>query len=62
MSVSRFLIQADELEPLLGDQNLRLYDCTTWLKPDPPRINRAESGRASFEESHIPGANFLDLV
>tara|TARA_B100001123_G_scaffold2459_1_gene3328 strand:+ start:9573 stop:10439 length:867 start_codon:yes stop_codon:yes gene_type:complete len=62
MSVSRFLIQTDELEPFLGDQNLRLYDCTTWLKPDPPRIYRAESGRASFEESHIPGANFLDLV
>ena len=62
MALGQFLIQTDELESRLGDNNLRVYDCTTLLKPDPPRIYRAESGRASFEESHIPGANFLDLV
>jgi thiosulfate/3-mercaptopyruvate sulfurtransferase len=32
------------------------------LKPDPPRIYRIENGRASYEASHIPGANFLDFV
>ena len=62
MSLTQFLIQADELESRLGNRNLRLYDCTTWLKPDPPRIYRIENGRASYEASHIPGANFLDFV
>jgi len=56
------LIECDALEARLGDAALRLYDCTTWLRPDPPRIYRVESGRADFEDGHIPGADFLDLT
>jgi thiosulfate/3-mercaptopyruvate sulfurtransferase len=56
------LIDGDTLEARLGDAALRLYDCTTWLRPDPPRIYRIESGRADFEAGHIPGADFLDLT
>ena len=44
MALGQFLIQTDELESRLGDNNLRVYDCTTWLKPDPPRIYRIENG------------------
>ena len=56
------LIDGEDLEARLGDERLRLYDCTTWLIPDPPRIYRVESGRTTFKDSHIPGADFLDLT
>jgi len=62
MSPAPILIDGDDLETRLSDERLRLYDCTTWLHPDPPRIYRVESGRAAFEAAHIPGADFLDLT
>ena len=62
MCPARMLIDGDDLEARLGDERLRLYDCTTWLQPDPPRIYRVESGRAAFEAGHIPGADFFDLT
>ena len=56
------LIDGDELEARFSDESLRLYDCTTWLHPDPSRIYRVESGRAAYEAEHILGADFLDLT
>ena len=58
------LISAEQLARSLGQPDLRLYDCTTYLEPTPagsedPYI--AVSGRKTFEEAHIPGADFLDL-
>jgi thiosulfate/3-mercaptopyruvate sulfurtransferase len=48
----------------LGQSDLRIYDCTTYLEPTPagsedPYI--AVPGIRTFEEAHIPGADFLDL-
>ena len=48
----------------LGQPDLRIYDCTTYLEPTPagsedPYI--AVPGARTFEEAHIPGADFLDL-
>ena len=48
----------------LGDPSLRVFDCTTWLDPAPagsaePYI--AAPGRKTFEDGHVPGADFLDL-
>ena len=62
MCAACLLINGEDLEARLGDPDLRIYDCTTWLRPDPPRIYRVESGRKDFEASHIPGADFLDLT
>jgi thiosulfate/3-mercaptopyruvate sulfurtransferase len=62
VSPAHLLIDGDTLEARLSDAALRVYDCTTWLRPDPPRIYRVESGRADFEAGHIPGADFLDLA
>lgn len=58
------LISTGELAALLGDPSLRLYDCTTSTVPPPegsdvPYV--AVSGRAGFEEAHIPGADHLDI-
>lgn len=58
------LIATAELADALGQPDLRVYDCTTYLEPTPagsddPYI--AVPGLRTFQEAHIPGAAFLDL-
>jgi thiosulfate/3-mercaptopyruvate sulfurtransferase len=58
------LISTDALARDLSGGNLRVFDCTTYLEPPPPGSDDpyiAVPGRSSFEEAHIPGADFLDL-
>src|SRR5712675_911029 len=55
---------AASLAASLGDASLRVFDCTTYLDPTPagsaePYI--AVPGRKTFEDGHVPGADFLDL-
>ena len=45
----------------MGAPALRIFDCTTYLRPRPEGGYNAESGRASYDKGHIPGAAFLDL-
>jgi len=56
-----FLVTADALAARLGAPDLRVFDCTVYLRPDPPRY-RVESGRDTYREGHVPGAGFLDLT
>ena len=47
-----------------GDPSLRVFDCTTYLEPAPAGSHEpyvAVAGRKTFEEGHVPGADFLDL-
>ena len=58
------LVSAAQLAGMIGQPNVRVFDCTTYLDPTPegsaePYI--ARPGRESFEKAHIPGAGFLDL-
>jgi thiosulfate/3-mercaptopyruvate sulfurtransferase len=58
------LISTDALSRELGGDNLRVFDCTTYLEPPPPGADDpyiAVPGRSSFETAHIPGADFLDI-
>lgn len=58
------LISTDALAARLGDASLRVFDCTTYLETPPPGVDEpyiAVPGRKTFEEAHIPGADFLDL-
>ena len=58
------LISTDTLARDLSQGDLRVFDCTTYLEPPPPGSDDpyiAVPGRSSFEEAHIPGADFLDL-
>lgn len=50
---------ADHLE----DPQLRIYDCTTYLRytPGAGKPYDVESGRADFDAGHIPNSAFLDL-
>jgi thiosulfate/3-mercaptopyruvate sulfurtransferase len=56
-----FLITTEALEQRLDDVNLRVFDCTTHLIPDPKTTYRVVPGLADFEKGHIPGAQFIDL-
>jgi thiosulfate/3-mercaptopyruvate sulfurtransferase len=64
MSGRNGLISTAELADILGQADLRLFDCTTYLEYQPegsgiPYI--AVPGRHTFEAGHIQGADFLDL-
>jgi thiosulfate/3-mercaptopyruvate sulfurtransferase len=58
---SAALIDTEELARRLGAPGLRVFDCTTYLRPRPEGGYNAESGRANYDKGHIPGAAFLDL-
>jgi thiosulfate/3-mercaptopyruvate sulfurtransferase len=58
------LARTDWLAAHLNDLNLRIFDCTTHLRP--PQVGSKAayeivSGRADYDAAHIPGAGFLDL-
>lgn len=58
------LMTSAELAGILGQADLRLFDCTTYLEYQPAGSNVpyiAVPGRHTFEQGHIPGADFLDL-
>jgi len=58
------LISTAELLRELGWPSLRVFDCTTTLDYLPPGSDApyvVVPGRKTFEEEHIPGADFLDL-
>lgn len=58
---SAALMSTEDLARRVGAPALRVFDCTTYLKPGPDGRYIAESGRANYDKGHIPGAAFLDL-
>ncbi|MBO0710925.1 MAG: sulfurtransferase [Acetobacteraceae bacterium] len=56
-----FLVETGWLADHQGDANLRVFDCTTHLIPDPNATYTVKPGREDFERGHIPGAQFIDL-
>ena len=61
MSAHTGLITTAELAGMLGQPELRLFDCTTYLEPAPEDSGvpyLAVPGRHTFEAGHIPGATF----
>ena len=58
------LVETDALEAALGDPDLRIVDCTTWLMPVAPGDDvpyRVVPGTAEYDAGHVPGAVFLDI-
>lgn len=57
------IVSTDWLAEHLEDSKLRIVDATVFMKfPEgggPPNV---ESGKASYEQGHIPGAVYADLV
>lgn len=56
------LVSTDRLAEELGADDLRVFDCTVFLRRSDDGPYRAEPGRADFEAGHIPGSGFLDQV
>ena len=58
------LIETHTLEAAFGDSELRIVDCTTWLRPAEPGDDapyRVVPGKSDYDAGHIPGAIFLDI-
>jgi len=58
---SPYLIFTADLAGRLAAPNLRIFDCTQRLVPDPALYVKAEPCQAEFDAAHIPGAGYLDL-
>jgi thiosulfate/3-mercaptopyruvate sulfurtransferase len=56
------LVETGWLADHLTDPDLRVFDCTVFLTPNGDGTVKIESGRGHWEDGHIPGAGFLDLV
>ena len=57
----QYLVETEWLAAHLADPDLRVFDCTTYLDPDPVTVYAARSGRPDWEQGHIPGSDHLDL-
>ena len=58
------IIECDWLRKNIGNQKIRVYDCTTYLHytdDHPLKPYDVESGLADYEKAHIPKSAFLDL-
>ncbi len=55
-----YLISAQALADKLGNENLRLFDVSFYLKPNPKGGMIPSSGQAVYDKEHIPGAAFLN--
>lgn len=53
----QYLLETDWLEAHLSDENLRIFDCTVYIRP-----HGLESGYQAWSEGHIPGSGFADLT
>jgi thiosulfate/3-mercaptopyruvate sulfurtransferase len=62
----QYLVETDWLHAHLENANLRVLDCTVYLPNyfDASAAQKVEivSGRAHWEQGHIPGSAFADLV
>jgi thiosulfate/3-mercaptopyruvate sulfurtransferase len=56
------LVSTSWLAAQLGQADLRVLDCTVVLAPQAGGGYRVESGRAGWEQAHIPGSAFADLA
>ncbi len=56
-----FLVSTEWLQTHLSQPDVRVFDCTTHLIPDPKTTYTVKPGIEDFERGHIPGARFIDL-
>ncbi len=57
-----YLVETEWLAQHLDDPDLLVFDCTTHLIPDPKITYQVKPGREDFEQGHIPGAQFVDML
>lgn len=57
-----YLVETDWLAQNLSNPDVVVLDCTTHLIPDPKITYQVKPGREDFEQGHIPGAQFVDML
>lgn len=57
----RFLVTTDWLAAHLTDPQVRIFDCSVRLVPDPKVQYVVEDCRWDYRDGHIPGAAYIDL-
>jgi thiosulfate/3-mercaptopyruvate sulfurtransferase len=61
LALPDMLVSTDWLGRNLAEPDLRVFDCSVTLVPAGAGM-RPESGRAAWEQGHIPGSGFADLL
>jgi thiosulfate/3-mercaptopyruvate sulfurtransferase len=67
-TLSKFLMDTETLEDMLGTAGVLVFDCAVIAGPNPDTENAKshpfafKSGRQSYEAGHIPGAGFIDIL
>jgi thiosulfate/3-mercaptopyruvate sulfurtransferase len=56
-----YLITPEQLQSRLEESTLRVLDASVFLVPAKSGY-RADSGKEKYDEGHIPGAAFMDLI
>lgn len=59
-STTPYLVETDWLEDHLDDPNIRILECTTFVRASEDGY-RTESGLEEWKKGHIPGSVFADL-
>jgi thiosulfate/3-mercaptopyruvate sulfurtransferase len=57
-----YLVATEWLAQHLNDPNVLVLDCTTHLIPDAKTTYQVKPAREDFEQAHIPGAQFVDML
>lgn len=57
-----YLVTTEWLAAHLNDPNVVVLDCTTHLIPDPKITYQVKPGCEDFENGHIAGAQFVDML
>ena len=56
------LVSTAWLEKNILVNNLRIFDCTVWLKPQPHKIYKIISGKSDYIKEHISNSSYLDVL
>ena len=62
MQTIPLIVTTEWLSSRLDDPKLRLIDATTLMKPLDNGNTKLTSGKESYEQGHIPGAVYADLI
>ena len=58
----QYLVETGELQRQLDAPQLRILDCSVYLRPVEGGGVRPDSGREDWAKSHIPGSGYADLI
>src|SRR5690349_17341630 len=58
---SHLIVDTQWLAQHFADTDVRVFDCSVRLIPDPREQYRVEDCRRDYRDGHVPGAGYIDL-